>query len=791
MFVSAIIGFGYYSGLVLNQTKVNGPLYKQIVQDKDLLADVLPPPAYILEAYLVAHRMKEAKDAETQSRLIEQYKQLKQDYYKRIEFWSDALPKDDKGELRDELVTKSRPPADAFFAAMEQQFIPSLTNDTKDDATKILEGVLTTAYNDHRASIDKVAKLSTDNAAANETHVAELIASSGRTLWLVRIIVILSSCAFAFWLGRGITKQMQKTLEVVKCVAKGDLAHRLAVTSKDEFGQLAVAFNEMINALESSDKNAQAASETAAIRRAQAVIEFNLDGTILTANEIFLNAMGYSLNEIVGQHHSIFVEPNCRTSAEYKQFWRDLADGKYCSAEYKRIGKGGKEVWIQGSYNPIFDAKGKLTKVVKYASDVTDAVRMRTTNALYASMSENSPINIMYADRELKIQYMNPASTKTLKTLEKSLPVPVEKMMGQTIDIFHKNPSYQKGLLTDPKNLPRTAVINVGNETVDLLVSPIFDANKNYLGAMVIWSVITERLAQEKREKELATNMEAVLRKVADNSSAMAAASEELSAVSSQMSTNAEETSAQSVVVSAASEQVSKNTQTVATGVEQMSASIKEIAKNATDAARVATSAVKVAENTNATIAKLGESSLEIGNVIKVITSIAQQTNLLALNATIEAARAGEAGKGFAVVANEVKELAKETAKATEDISKRIEAIQMDTKGAVLAIDEISTVINQINDISSTIASAVEEQTATTNEISRNVAEASKGTAEIAQNITSVAEAARNTNEGAENSQKAAEELARMALELQQIVSDFNASGPGESTARNTARSGR
>jgi methyl-accepting chemotaxis protein len=165
------------------------------------------------------------------------------------------------------------------------------------------------------------------------------------------------------------------------------------------------------------------------------------------------------------------------------------------------------------------------------------------------------------------------------------------------------------------------------------------------------------------------------------------------------MSSNAEETSAQSHAVSAASEQVSKSTQTVATGIEEMDASIREIAKNASDAARVATTAVKVAEATNAKIAKLGESSLEIGNVIKVITSIAQQTNLLALNATIEAARAGEAGKGFAVVANEVKELAKETAKATEEISLKIAAIQSDTQGAVEAIDQISTVINQINDI--------------------------------------------------------------------------------------------
>ncbi len=187
----------------------------------------------------------------------------------------------------------------------------------------------------------------------------------------------------------------------------------------------------------------------------------------------------------------------------------------------------------------------------------------------------------------------------------------------------------------------------------------------------------------------------------------------------------------------------------------------------------MATSAVKTADSTNATITKLGQSSTEIGKVIKVITSIAQQTNLLALNATIEAARAGEAGKGFAVVATEVKELAKQTAKATEDISQKIEAIQTDTKEAVEAIGQITGVINRINDIQNTIASAVEEQTATTSEISRNIAETAKGAADIAKNIGHVAQNAQSTTTGASSTLQAADELARMAVELQKLLSKF------------------
>lgn len=272
------------------------------------------------------------------------------------------------------------------------------------------------------------------------------------------------------------------------------------------------------------------------------------------------------------------------------------------------------------------------------------------------------------------------------------------------------------------------------------------------------------------------SSLHSVIQSIADTAHHVATASEELSATSQQISANSEETSAQANTVSQAAQQVSQNLQGVSAGGEEMTATIQSIASNAHEAATIASKAVQTAQAANATIGKLGESSSEIGEVIKVITSIAQQTKLLALNATIEAARAGEAGKGFAVVANEVKELARQTAKATEDISHKIVAIQTDTNGAVDAIGTISTVIHQINDISGTIATAVEEQSATTNEMTRNVADAAKGSGDITQNISGVASAAQGTSSSAQESQKAATDLADMAAQLRSLVEQFKIS---------------
>jgi len=638
----------------------------------------------------------------------------------------------------------------------------------------------------------------------------------------------------------------------------------------------------------------------------------------------------------------------------------------------------------------LLDDDGEYVGAMATWDNVTAKLELEKQVARVTSMMENSPTNMMFADRDFVITYMNPASLETLAGLEAHLPVKAAEVVGSSLDIFHKSPAYQRGLLAVADNLPRRANISVGPETLDLLVSAITDDKGEYIGAMATWEVITDRLEAERRIAEAAADTAAVnnvlsnlaaassveeavqsaletvrndfgwaygsywtideadnklkfaqdsggvgaefrtvtleasfaegvglsgrvwksrdliftqdiaemtdcvrapvaqrvgvksalcfpivvngdvlgtmdffatetlnpsdqrldsLRNVgrlvsqaiarveketADRHAAaelarkvdlvlevvraagegdltqeipvagddaigqlaaglgsllgtlrgsmtnigttadtLAVASEQLTILSQGMGDGATATSDRAASASGASVQVSASIQTVATAAEEMTASIREIAKNATEAATVATGAVTVASSAQGTVASLGESSAEIGQVIKVITSIAQQTNLLALNATIEAARAGDAGKGFAVVANEVKELAKETARATEDIGQKIEAIQSDTQGAVAAIAEISEVIGRINDIQTTIASAVEEQTATTNEIARSVTEAAAGANGIAEDVTQVASAAEDTRQGAQNTLQSATDLAGMAAELKGLVGRF------------------
>ena len=371
------------------------------------------------------------------------------------------------------------------------------------------------------------------------------------------------------------------------------------------------------------------------------------------------------------------------------------------------------------------------------------------------------PINVMLCDPEtFEITYANRTSLDTLEKLEHLLPVKARDIVGSCIDIFHKNPEVQRRLLSDPRNLPHEAKIQVGPEILSLKVSAMMDSAGRYIGPALTWARVTEL-------ENMISSFEANVKGTIDH---VTEASSELQQTAQSVAASVEEANSQSTAVAAAAEQADSNVQTVASATEELSSSINEISQRVGDANTVTKDAVTVAAHTIETVQGLSEASMKIGAVIDLINDIASQTNLLALNATIEAARAGEAGRGFAVVASEVKNLANQTAKATDEISGQIEQIQTATKESVGAIENVAKRIDEINEISTAIAGAVEEQSAATNEISANVQEAAIGTGEVTKNIAGVSQASAEIGEAASGVLDAAGGLEKQAHALNDEV---------------------
>jgi methyl-accepting chemotaxis protein len=428
-------------------------------------------------------------------------------------------------------------------------------------------------------------------------------------------------------------------------------------------------------------QNLDFGAQVAAANRSQAVIEFAMDGTVLSANENFLHALGYTLNEIQGKHHSLFVPPVERDSPAYREFWAALNRGEYQAAEYKRIGKGGKEVWIQASYNPVFDEKGRPCKVVKFATDVTEQ-------------------KLRNADLAGQIEAIGKAQAV------------IEFNMDGTIIAANANFLGALGY----------SLAEIKGHHHSMFVEP---AERDSAAYREFWAALNRGQYQAAEYKRIGKGGKEVYIQASYNPIM------DLNGKPFKVVKYATDTTKQ-VLVRMGNERVRAMMESVAAGSEELNASVREISEAMTKSRETASSAVDQVAAADSQAQRLTEAAQAMSGIVELINNITGQINLLALNATIESARAGEAGRGFAVVASEVKSLANQAKQATDKIGAEIGSLNGISGDVVTALASIKTAINNVSEYVTSTAAAIEEQSTVTNEMSTSMQRAAAEAAAMA-----------------------------------------------------------
>lgn len=478
----------------------------------------------------------------------------------------------------------------------------------------------------------------------------------------------------------------------------------------------------------------------AALDKSQAVIHFTLDGTILWANENFLKTLGYSLEEIQGKHHRMFVEADYAASAEYQEFWAHLGKGKYQAAEYKRVGKGGKEIWIQASYNPLLDRNGKATKIIKYATDITERVMEAADMKGQVSAIGKSQA-VIHFDLHGNIQWAN-------ENFLSATGYALEEIQGKHhrmfVDPVHANSDEYRTFWSSLQDGEFQAgeYRRVGKSGKEIWIqasyNPIFDPSGNPFKVVKYATDITAQVKKRAESERIGT--------LVDNN-----LGEIVHAVGS--------ATQQSAAATLASSQAAETVHSVASAAEELTSSIREISQSVSLSASEVEVAIQHMQDADQSTGKLAETAKQMSGIVEIIQDIASQINLLALNATIEAARAGDAGKGFAVVANEVKSLARQVAQATDKISEEISGIQSVSGDVVLSLTTIKHSVENIRGSVNGVAGAIEEQSAVTLEISNNMQTASLACGDVDNNLREILSSIETSNSLATQGQGMYQEL--------------------------------